>query len=209
MGPASRHLTDGLAELGVAGKGLFPVPSGHGVVAERSFGVAQSAMGVRLLVGVADLAGQREGIVVPGAGLGWVADGEEDLAEQIERFGEQGELSGLVADEHGPFHVLPGVLASIGPELELAQVDQGARLAVAMAVRAEQGIIVNGQFRQFPGFVEIHTPGQRSQTAVANRGTTRQNTGGGHLFRNVSAQQRQVKIEALSLCFKPVRAYRY
>lgn len=57
MGSASRHLTDGVAELRVAGAGLFPVPTGHGVVAERGFGVAQSAMGVRLLVGVPDLAG--------------------------------------------------------------------------------------------------------------------------------------------------------
>ena len=77
----------GGAELGVAGEGLFPVPTGRGLVAERGFGVAEAAVGVRLLIGVADLAGQCEGIVVPGAGLGRVAGGEEDLAEQVERFG--------------------------------------------------------------------------------------------------------------------------
>src|ERR1700733_5587915 len=128
---------NGLAELGVAGERLFAVPTGGGVIAQRGFGVAESAVGMRLLMGIADPARQREGIVVPSAGLGRVADGKEDLAEQVERFGEQGELSGLVTDEHGPFQVLTGVLAARGPELEFAQVDQGARLAVLMAVRAE------------------------------------------------------------------------
>src|ERR1700677_4142048 len=139
MRMTGRHLMDGLAELGVAGEGLFLVPTGHGVVAERRFGVAESAVGMRLLVGVADPARQRESIVVPSPGLGRFADGQEDLAEQVECFGEQGELSGLVADEHGPFQVLAGGLAAGGPELELAQVDEGARLAVLMAIRAEPG----------------------------------------------------------------------
>ena len=63
----------GGAEPRVVGEGLFLVPASLGLVAERGFGVAEAAVRVRLLIGVAEPSGQREGILVPGAGLGGVA----------------------------------------------------------------------------------------------------------------------------------------
>jgi hypothetical protein len=59
----------GGAELGVEGEGLLPVVAGPAQVTGSVTGVAEAIVGAGLLVLVADLAGDGEGVVVLGAGL--------------------------------------------------------------------------------------------------------------------------------------------
>lgn len=133
--------TQGLgdAEVGVAGEGLFAVPSAVGLVAEGGFGAAETAVRVRLLEEVADLAGQREGLSQQGAGLGGLTGGEEDRTEQVERFGPFLAGAGLVADGEGLFQAFACLPVARAREMELTEGVQGQDLGVAVAAGPEPG----------------------------------------------------------------------